>query len=88
MPSFRLCFLHGDLRLITIDEQPITFERFRQCIVDNLPARQQLTDYQYVVSGKPPHQLNVNDENQFNEHRTLITDGSFVWMKPVARAVQ
>ncbi|CAF3376640.1 unnamed protein product, partial [Rotaria sp. Silwood2] len=40
-----------------------------------------INDYLYVVSGKPPHKLNINNEQGFNEHRILITNDCYTWMK-------
>ena len=81
MPSFRVCFLYGKYYHVTIDEDIVTLESFQKTIKNILPPFRELDDYVYVVSGKPPHRLNLNNEEEFNEHRTLITTGCYIWMK-------
>ncbi len=81
MPSFRICFLYGKCHLITINEDVVTLQSLRKTIENLLPPFREINDYIYVVSGKPPHKLNLNNEEQFNEHRTLITNGSYIWIK-------
>lgn len=84
MATFRLCFLYGATHLVTIAEQPISLKSLRETIVRLLPPFRELSDYLFIVSGKPPCQLDLNDEEKFNEHRTLITDGSYLWMKLIS----
>ena len=81
MPSFRLCFLYGKSHCITIDKKIVDLENLRKSIQEVLPPLREIDDYICIVSGKPPWKLNLNDENEFNQHRTLITDGCYVWMK-------
>ena len=81
MPHFRLCFLPGEMYHVNIDEQLTSLERFRRTIEDRLPAGRSLDDYFCFVSGKPTHQLNLHDEQDFDQRRTLITDRCFIWMK-------
>ena len=81
MAIFRISFLYGKCHLVTIDENPITLEGFRKTIKNVLPPCREIDDYFYVVSGKPPHQLNINNDQEFNQHRTLITSGCYIWIK-------
>ena len=81
MVQFRLCFLYGETCQIEIEDKILELKRFRQLIKDLLPPYRDLNDYLYIVSGKPPHLLNINDEQQFNQHQTLITNGCYIWMK-------
>ncbi|CAF0764501.1 unnamed protein product [Rotaria sordida] len=81
MATFRICFLYGKNSTVTINENPIRLEIFRKTIENILPPCRDLNDYIYVVSGKPPHKLNINNEEEFNEHRTLITSGCYIWIK-------
>jgi hypothetical protein len=81
MPSFRVCILYGKSYPVTINENIVSLESFRKTIKNLLPPFRELDDYLYVVSGKPPHKLNLNNEEEFNEHRTLITSGCYIWMK-------
>lgn len=81
MPTFRLCFLYGSHHIVTIDEPIITLKSLRKEIETRLPSFRQLNDYIYYISGKPPHILNLNNEEEFNKHQTLITDGCYIWMK-------
>ena len=68
--------------LVTINENIVSLETFRKTIKNLLPPFRELDDYLcYVVSGKPPHILNLNNEEEFNEHQTLITNGCYIWMK-------
>jgi hypothetical protein len=81
MPNFRVCFLPGKYHLVTINENVVTLESFRKIIENLLPPFREIDNYFYVVSGKPPQKLNLNNEEEFNEHRTLITTGCYIWMK-------
>jgi hypothetical protein len=81
MVIFRVSILYGKCHLVTINENLITSQSFRKTIENVLPPFREINDYFYVVSGKPLHKLNVNNEEEFNHHRTLITDGCYVWMK-------
>ena len=81
MPSFRLCFLYGNYYPITIDEPVISLETLRKEIQNRLPKYREIKDYTCTVSGKPPHRLDLNNEEEFNKYRLLITDGSYVWLK-------
>lgn len=81
MLNIRFCFLYGKCHLITIDENLVSLQKFLEIIKQLLPPFREIDDYLYVVSGKPPHLLNINDEEQFNEYQTLITTGCFIWMK-------
>lgn len=81
MATFRVCFLYGKCYLVTINEKLINLDSFRQTIERLLPPFRELDDYLCVVSGKPPHILNLDNEQEFNEHRTLITSGCYIWMK-------
>ena len=81
MPSFRVSFLYGKTYQVTINETPVTLESFRKTIENLLLPFREIDDYFCVVSGKPPHHLNLRKEEQFNEHRTLITTGCYIWMK-------
>jgi hypothetical protein len=81
MPNFRICFLYGKCHLITINEDLITLDSFRKTIERLLPPFREVNDYIYVVSGKPPRKLNLNNEEEFNVYRTLITHGCYVWVK-------
>lgn len=81
MTTFRLCFLYGKSHMVTINESPITLETLRKTIEKLLPPFREMNDYFYVVSGKPPHKLNLNNKEEFNQHRTLITSGCYLFMK-------
>jgi hypothetical protein len=81
MPNFRVCFLYGKYYQVTINENIVTLESFRKTIQTLLPPFREIDNYLYVVSGKPSHKLNLNNEEEFNEHRTLITDGCYIFMK-------
>jgi hypothetical protein len=81
MPNFRVSILYGKCHLVTIKENIVTLEILRKTIKNLLPPFREIDDYLYVVSGKPPHKLNLNNEEEFNEHRTLITSGCYIWMK-------
>lgn len=81
MLKIRFCFLYGKCYLITIDENLMSLKRFIEILEEILPPFREIDDYLYVVSGKPPHLLDVNDENKFNEYQTLITTGCYIWMK-------
>lgn len=81
MAHFRVYFLYGKYHQVKIDENPVTLETFRRTIENVLPPLREINDYMCVVSGKPPHKLDLNNEEQFNEHRTLITSGCYIWMK-------
>ena len=81
MPTFRLCFLYGRSYSVTIDEDVVTLPSLRKTIETHLPPLREMDEYMCVVSGKPPHRLNLDDEQEFNEYRTLITTGCYVWMK-------
>ena len=84
MVRFRLCVLYGKTFEINVEKELIEREEFRRLVKEILPPFRELNDYFYTVSGKPPHQLNINDDEQFNAHRTLITNGSYVWMKLIS----
>ncbi|CAF3924562.1 unnamed protein product [Rotaria sp. Silwood1] len=81
MARCRISFLYGKYYEVTINENPITLENFRKTIENILPPCRDINDYFYVVSGKPPHKLNINNEEEFNQHRTLITSGCYIWIK-------
>jgi hypothetical protein len=81
MPTFRICFLYGSYYLITIDESTVTLKSLRKEIEKLLPSFRQLNDYSCYISGKPPHILNLNNEQEFNKHQALITDGCYIWLK-------
>jgi hypothetical protein len=81
MLNFRVCILYGKSYPVTINENIVSLENFRKTIKNLLPPFRELDDYFYVVSGKPPHKLNLNNEEEFNQHRTLITTGCYIWMK-------
>lgn len=84
MVRFRLSILYGKTFEINIENFPIELEQLRQLIKNVLPPFRDFDDYFYTISGKPPHQLNLNDEEQFNKHRTLITNGTYLWMKLIS----
>jgi len=81
MPNFRVSFLYGKCYQVTINEDIVTLSSFRKTIESLLLPFRELNDYLYVVSGKPPHKLNINNEEEFNEYRTLITNGCYIWIK-------
>lgn len=81
MTNFRVCFLYGKSYSVIINENIVTLTSFRKTIENLLPPFREIDDFIYVVSGKPPHKLNINDEKQFNEHQTLITNGCYIFMK-------
>lgn len=81
MPEFRLSFLYGQSHLISIDEQTVNLSSLKQRINENLPFSREIDDYICVVSSKPPQILDLNDEQKFNEHRLLITNGCYIFMK-------
>ena len=81
MSTFRVCFLYGKSHLVTTKENLITLEHFRKTIEQLLPPFREINDFIFVVSGKPPYQLNLNNEEEFNQHRTLITSGCYIFMK-------
>ena len=81
MPNFRICFLYASYHPVTIDESIVTLQSLRKEIERYLPKYRELKDYQCVISGKPPHILNLNNEDEFNQHRLLITDGCYIWLK-------
>jgi hypothetical protein len=85
MPNFRVCFLYGKCHLVTINEDIVTLSSFRKTIENLLSPFRELNDYLYVVSGKPPHKLNLNNEDEFNQYRTLITNGCYIWMKLIIK---
>ncbi|CAF3208988.1 unnamed protein product [Rotaria sp. Silwood2] len=81
MLIFRVYFLYGKSHLGTINADIVTLKNFRKTIDNPLPPFREINDYLYVVSGKPPHKLNINNEQGFNEHRILITNDCYTWMK-------
>lgn len=81
MANIRFCFLYGKSYLIKIDENLITLDYFRKIIENLLPPFREINDFIYVVSGKPPRMLNINNEQEFNEHQTLITNGCYIFIK-------
>ncbi|CAF1501535.1 unnamed protein product, partial [Adineta steineri] len=78
MPSFHICILHGSYHDVKIDEPIVTLESLRREIeshLPQLPKYREIKNYSCTISGKPPHKLNLNNEEEFSKHQTLITNG-------------